>query len=234
MKFVPKCEPMLFPSTEVSMDPRYARARSSLTTAILKLCAKRAPEDVSVSELTKEAGVSRGTFYAHASCPAELLANCLLLEIHGFFPQLGNLLSESRENYLLRWREIYIELLEHIAGHGEVYRHIFLNVPASVTRGYFGDYFQRYLRRYVLDYVNYSGESLGELWVEMAVEQQVQNTFVIIQAWLKDGMKSSPEVAINTFMSLAAPWQFTKFDQPGHILNRRRHAIEQMLVEKKS
>ena len=228
-KFVARNEPLSFPTGEVVMDPRYARARASLNDAILRLCATRTPEDVSVSELTKAAGVSRGTFYAHASSPAELLAKCLLTEIHEFFPAIGQLLSDSRENYLLRWRQIYIELLEHIASHAEVYRHIFLDVPSSGTRGYFSDYFHQYLHRYVLDYVTYSGENNGDLWVAMAAEQQVQNTFVIIRSWLQDGMKTSPEVAINTFMSLAAPWQFTKFDQPGAALNRRCQAIEQLL-----
>ena len=57
-------------SAEESMDQRVARgeqSKAAIKDAFLKLVKKKEPEDITVIDLCRKAGVNRSTFYAHYS-----------------------------------------------------------------------------------------------------------------------------------------------------------------------
>ncbi|MCI5825272.1 MAG: TetR/AcrR family transcriptional regulator [Arcanobacterium sp.] len=205
------------------------RTRLALRSAIFELAATKRAEDITVSELTSAAGVSRGAFYSHATSPAELLAKSLIHEIKPSFSAIGSLLSESHHNYMLRWRSIYVQLFEHVRQHSGIYQHIFLSKPESIVLGHLSAYLREAVGSYVHEFVGFSDELVSDLWISMAIEQQVHNTIAMLTSWIELGMEASPETAVNTFMSLAPPWQFAKFGDDGRIRLRRTHALSEML-----
>lgn len=220
----------------ISHDPRYVRAQLALRTAIFTLASTKRAEDITVSELSTAAGVSRGTFYSHAASPAELLAKSLIHEMKPSFSAIGSLLSKTQRDYMLRWRAIYVQLFQHVQQHAAIYQHIFLDKPESVVLGYISAYFREAVGEYVHEFARYNGETARELnktvttlWVTMAIEQQVHNTIAMLTAWIETGMATTPETAVNTFMTLAPPWQFAKFGDDGKIHLRRTHALNTML-----
>ncbi|MCH1925803.1 TetR/AcrR family transcriptional regulator [Shewanella sp. C32] len=62
-------------------DARIERTRARLAEAVLTLASERDIASVSVAELTRCAGVNRGTFYDHAQSPAALLTHVLTREL---------------------------------------------------------------------------------------------------------------------------------------------------------
>ncbi|MEU5342618.1 TetR/AcrR family transcriptional regulator [Streptomyces sp. NPDC020766] len=56
------------------MDPRTRRSRSALETALRELIAERDLSQISVSDITKHAGVNRSTFYEHYTDVHDLAA----------------------------------------------------------------------------------------------------------------------------------------------------------------
>ncbi|MFY9263420.1 MAG: TetR/AcrR family transcriptional regulator [Actinomycetaceae bacterium] len=212
-------------------DPRYIRSRTALRETMLAMCMERRPDDISISELTRNAGVSRATFYAHASSPVELLATALIAEFEPIFTPLGDVLTVNTANHLLRWREVYIELLEHVSERSAIYCKLYCQKPESAALGHLSDYFRSVIRHYVEDFAARSQEPITDLWKALATEQQVHNIVVIITAWLDSGKATTPETAINTFMSLAPPWQFAKFDDDGRVALRRSRIIRQLAAD---
>lgn len=63
------------------MDPRYLRSQTALRTAVHRLASEQSISEISVAQLCREAGVTRDTFYRHASSPLVLLADMLGSEI---------------------------------------------------------------------------------------------------------------------------------------------------------
>jgi len=63
------------------VDARILNTAAALKTAILALAAKTPISRITVSDVTREAGINRATFYAHYSSPSELLANALTSEL---------------------------------------------------------------------------------------------------------------------------------------------------------
>lgn len=59
------------------MDPRIARTRTSLQSALLELAHENGLNGVTVAEITERAGVNRSTFYQHYDDKDTLLADAL-------------------------------------------------------------------------------------------------------------------------------------------------------------
>jgi AcrR family transcriptional regulator len=102
------------------MDPQYARSRESLRAAIYELASTRPATSISVTELCRTAGVTRETFYRHATSPLQLLSDTLQAEIDGF-PAAWNS-AVATEDPAELFPETARAILEHVAAHADVYR----------------------------------------------------------------------------------------------------------------
>lgn len=102
------------------MDPQFRRSQSALRAAIYELASTRSPTDVSVTELCRAAGVTRETFYRHASSPLQLLADALDAEIARLPRAWGKAVAVQDPARL--FPDTARAILRHVALHAEVYR----------------------------------------------------------------------------------------------------------------
>lgn len=102
------------------MDPRYARSRERLRAAVYELAAVKPINDVQVQELCERAGVTRDTFYRHATSPVALLASVLadqLAAMSGVYTDLaGGSTPDEAMGTATR------DLLRYVLRHVAVYR----------------------------------------------------------------------------------------------------------------
>lgn len=210
-------------------DPRFQRIRAKLTEAILTLAADKPAEQISVSELTSRAGVSRTTFYKHADSPAAFLATHLIAQLAPSMDPLAYLLRDTGPDYLLRWRETQIALLTHVRHNQRVYSHVFSADGQSVVLAMLSVYFERLFSDYVQEFQRHlDGPQPSDLWVAMAISQQVHNTIAMISSWLRTGMVEEPDVVVATYISLAPPWQLARFSEEGRTTLRRTREDERI------
>ncbi len=199
-------------------DPRYQRVRASLIAALVKLAAGKRAEDISVKELTDEAGISRQAFYGHASSPADLLTDILVRDLRPNHEQLLALLEKNTEqDFSEVWRESFLSTLNHVwrfravylvmvRSHSAVYNAVLASMDDTAHR-----------------FVQYIGEKLAggppdTLWLEMAARQQVNNLSSAIQAWASTGMREDAERVLETYLTLVPPWQLARQDESGRIV----------------
>ena len=57
--------------------------------------------------------------------------------------------------------------------------------------------------------------------VATAPQLQVRGSIAMIKAWLDTDLADPPEVVIDTYLTLAPPWQLARPDETGHIAMRR-------------
>lgn len=201
-------------------DPRYVRVRASLVAALLELAAEVPPEEIPVSQLAAVAGVSRTTFYSHAASPTQLLAETLVAELRPDLEVLAERMSESGADYLALWRKIYLVLLGHVERHRVIYETL-LATNSLAMYSLLG-YLEEVAGRYV-DAVSehFADGTVSRLWRTMAVQQQVHNILAMITAWLQTELEDPPEVVLQTYLTLAPPWQLARPDASGRITLRR-------------
>lgn len=69
-------------------DPRFTRSRASLIAAVIDLVGERPVEAVSITEVAKEAGVTRPTFYQHFPDVPSAARAAALYQLSGAYPYL--------------------------------------------------------------------------------------------------------------------------------------------------
>lgn len=201
-------------------DPRYQRVRGRLIQALLELAATRPAESITVSELTSAAGVSRASFYAHAASPAGLLADLLIGELQAELDQFSEQMAHPGADYIDLWRQIYLVLLAQVRRYQGVYT--IITAQESSVSSALTAYFEAAARPYIQALTaQLEGPPASELWVAMALHQQAHNMMAVIRAWIVTGMADSPDTVVDTYLTLAPPWQLARPNEQGVISLRR-------------
>lgn len=101
------------------MDPRYRRSREKLRAAIYALASQKPVTEIQVIELCHRAGITKDTFYRHASSPVALLADVLGEEVRETAERYEDLAGDSTlDGNMGRAARL---LLEHVRSHRTVY-----------------------------------------------------------------------------------------------------------------
>ncbi|GAB3245508.1 TetR/AcrR family transcriptional regulator [Kineosporia babensis] len=101
------------------MDARQRRSRERLHQAVLRLAEERPVTQVSVSELAREAGVHRSTFYEHANSPDDLLRQALLVDLDALRQPL---LADTGADLATVASEVTQGVMRHIESRIAIYR----------------------------------------------------------------------------------------------------------------
>lgn len=207
----------------LSDDPRYLRVRERLSHTVLEMAASRPVETVGVSELTAAAGVSRAVFYRHASSPTALLVDVLATEIDADLLAVLDELSDPAADHRSVWRRAYLGLLRHAERRSDVYR--VAGEHGSSMQSALVAHFERLIEPAVRRVTaRIDDEDTGrptELWTRIAVGQQASNMLSVMRAWVHTGLVDDAETVVDTYLSLAPPWQLARADDDGTIRLRR-------------
>lgn len=215
---------------EMNNDPRYVRVRGQLREAARRLVPAKPADAITVAELTREAGVSRTTFYQHGDCPAQFIADMVVDVLQPYLDDLIDAVASPNENYLLRWRETYVRMLTELREHRGFLSALFTPTQPVVV-GHITRRLTLTFDSYVDEFKSHlKEETVSELWTAMATAQQVYNLIAVLVAWLGTDMKESPDVVVNTYLSLAPPWQLARFQADGTVSLRRLRAISDIVA----
>jgi AcrR family transcriptional regulator len=177
---------------KISNDPRSVRARKALHDALMDLLKQKPYAKISVTEITREAGLARHTFYNHFDDKGDLL-NSLIDEIlDEFFSEtveLGVTLDAyggdpvaDREigiGYFRKWRE-HVEVV-NILNTVDIDRLLI-------------DRMRDRFRRFLYNYVEKRGFDLNPILAEYFISFNAYAFVGILRQWFRDGMKYPPEV----------------------------------------
>lgn len=111
------------PTTEpAKVDARIARTRRELRRAALELAAAGPIGEVSVAELSRAAGISRGTFYKHADTPQQVLDAALIEDLDGMRASFLADVDTASIDFTELWRQAVRATAAHVARFEAVYR----------------------------------------------------------------------------------------------------------------
>lgn len=178
------------------MDARQRRSRERLHQAVLRLAEDRPVTQVSVSELAREAGVHRSTFYEHASSPDDLLRQALMADLDGLRDQLLAAPSGDLDEVA---REVTVGVMRHIEQHIGIYRRDLAYSSEVGLRSMLGAHFLE-SGRLLLDLTRQRIEVPvtgvpDEVAAEIAARLVADGTVGAIAGWLE-----RPELSIEDFM----------------------------------
>jgi len=184
-------------------DTRVVRTRSLLHAAMLELLEGMPYSAVSVTDITKKAGVNRVTFYSHYSSKADLLEEIMEEKFSQYFSIVEYIKPLKDIDQLIAGLEVYFrKSLQHISQNVKFYRLLFSGVlPDYKDR--FEKRFQDRLKQLMLK----AGANAGadaRVDFDFYVEWNVGGTIQTIRKWLDNGMNPPQEQFIEQMLLISA------------------------------
>ncbi|WP_213814109.1 TetR/AcrR family transcriptional regulator [Glaciihabitans sp. dw_435] len=105
----------------MAIDARVAQTRESLRQAIFRMAARMPMSELNVAELTREAGISRVTFYDHYKSPAQLLTESLTIELDEIRRLDVEARRESSASAETITKDSTLRIAQHVLGHRDLY-----------------------------------------------------------------------------------------------------------------
>jgi AcrR family transcriptional regulator len=141
----------------MQLDPRQVRTRQALAEALVRLLERKPLGEISVSELCREAGVHRTTFYGHFDSVPEFA----LAEFSRGIDEISDVRveadAETSVSVAERYLDSFRQILVHVAAERAGYRTLF----GPATRGVF--------RAAVDDRLRHRAHLALEVWREQGV-----------------------------------------------------------------
>lgn len=189
------------------MDPRIARTRASLRTALLDLARERALDDITVGDITDRAAVNRSSFYQHYSDKETLLADALDVAIDAVpIPAVHAASTASVPPELLAH-------LEHVAANAELYRRILGDHSSAIVQARL----RARLESIVVQAIAASGSHpFGTMPLDVAAAGISGASLGVIAAWIQ----RDPLPPVTT----AAEWLWRVIISPGASLANDENA----------
>ncbi|GLY14726.1 TetR/AcrR family transcriptional regulator [Kineosporia rhizophila] len=180
------------------MDARQRRSRERLHQAVLRLAEERPVSQVSVSELAREAGVHRSTFYEHASSPDDLLRQALLVDLDALREPL---LAETGADLAVVATEVTQGVMRHIEDHIAIYRRDLAYTSEVGLRSMLGSHFLE-SSRILLDLARVRIEMPvagvpDDAAADIAARLVADGTVGAIAGWLE-----RPDLSVDDFLSV--------------------------------
>lgn len=189
--------PDSFRSGEASpADPRAARTRQVIFAAVARLHASEAG-DISVSDIVREAKISRSSFYAHFSSLDDL-AVALLRREFASVDTPGSSDADASSGL----REGYTRLVHHFSQRESIYSYA-LGLPLS--RRAFDDVIAAYADQVLASFDPPASEADG-IRARLAATYVAGGTVSLLSAWVADHHDISAEQLVDELVALLPPW----------------------------
>ncbi|GAB6900887.1 TetR/AcrR family transcriptional regulator [Kineosporia succinea] len=180
------------------MDARQRRSRERLHQAVLRLAEERPVTQVSVSELAREAGVHRSTFYEHASSPDDLLRQALLADLDQLREEM---IADTTRDLADVVNQVTMGVMRHIERNIPIYRRDLAYTSEVGLRSMLGAHFLesgRLLLELARKRVEVPVDGIpDEVAADIAARMVADGTVGAIAGWLE-----RPELGIDDFMRI--------------------------------
>ncbi len=185
------------------MDRRQQKTRNSIFEAFGILLSQKSYSKITVQEIIDAANVGRTTFYAHFETKDDLLKEmCVDLFEHIFS---DNLYTESTHDFSLKTgnpNAMITHILYHLLDNKKNITGILSCESGELFLRFFRQYLNELISTYILNGTNRSNESVpGDFLIN-----HISSSFVgMVQWWIKNNLKQTPEELAEYFMSVIAP-----------------------------
>ncbi|WP_062387079.1 TetR/AcrR family transcriptional regulator [Demequina iriomotensis] len=194
----------------MTTDPRFARSADALAEAVLALAAERPIERVAVTEIARVAGVTRATFYNHATSPAALLTSVLVRDLDAIREEFFAGVDRAPQDIEDIWRAGELVLVQHVLAHAAVYRRGLAHADGEhgsalteLLAGHVEASLLRFARDHGVDVARGDGPRFA-----MAAAFVAQGTAGALRVWLDGPEPLDPQVAVDTILSMIPPLWF--------------------------
>ena len=197
---------------ERKTDPRVIRTRQMLRDALIGLILEKGYDNISIQDITDQAGLRRATFYMHYKDKEELL----LAILRETFDQLVCQIDELKIQHLTPEAQyaVHLAIFKHAKENANLYR--------SILGGHGATTLIRYTREYLAqNFLKEMKECRPDLELTMPIDV-LANYSASVKLnmaiwWLEQGMPYSPEQMAEMSAKLSLTGAQSAFNQTAQV-----------------
>lgn len=175
-------------------NQRIALTKRLLQEALFRLLSQKALAKISVSELCKEAGINRATFYKYYGCPEDVLAAIK----EDFFNDLLVLQQEAADKKSPSYKEAFEAMCTYLYNNKEKSKQIIKNLNFNIA-----DVLEKLAcgRNGLYEYLqkNFDGDSDS---IKLATSFISYGIYSLIREWLAEDIDKTPREITEIFFKL--------------------------------
>lgn len=107
---------------KLSQDPRAARTKTSIQSALLTLIREKGFDQISVRNLTTKAGINRSTFYQHYQNKWHLLDQMMNTHLQGLIEAVKPINLRPAKSYISEPNPSFVRVFTYIEEHATFFR----------------------------------------------------------------------------------------------------------------
>lgn len=185
------------------MDRRQQKTREAIFDAFGTLLSIKSFSKITVQDIIDKANIGRTTFYDHFETKDYLLKEmCADLFAHVFSDTLN---AESTHDFSMKTGNPYTmitHILYHLLDNKRNILGILTSESGELFLGFFKQYLNEFMAARMLDGMDLSTKKIPNDFLV----NHISNSFVgMVQWWIKNGLRQSPEELAEYFMLVIAP-----------------------------
>jgi AcrR family transcriptional regulator len=185
------------------MDRRQQKTRDAIFEAFSTLLSSKSYTKITVQDIIDEANIGRSTFYTHFETKDDLLKEmCTDLFEHIFSRSLN---TESTHDFSLADGNPN-SMITHILYHLRDNKKNIIGILTCESSELFLRFFKQYLNEFIIQHLLKNAKRKNENIPEDFLVNHITGSFVeMVQWWIKNNMKQSPEKLEKYFSSVIIP-----------------------------
>lgn len=162
--------------------------KESIVKSLIKIMENKDFEDITITEIVKDAGVSRMSYYRNFSSKEDILA---------YYTEyvLSNFVSESSQEKDANIHEFSKSFFEHLRNHKQLLSGLAKANLSNIFIEKFGKHFEQL-------FIDVDKLSEAEKLKEYALKYRIGGTAAVILDWAEKGLKESDEEMAEVFRYL--------------------------------
>jgi AcrR family transcriptional regulator len=185
------------------MDRRQQKTRDAIFDAFSSLLSTKRYSKITIQEIIDKANIGRSTFYSHFETKDDLLKEmCTELFEHIFSKSLA---METTHDFSLAVKDTQT-MITHILYHLKDNKKNIIGILKSESGELFLSYFKQYLNELItLNMLNGVKQEKSKVPFDFLIEHIAGSFVGLIQWWIKNNMKDSPEELSMYFEAVINP-----------------------------
>ncbi|MGB7339105.1 MAG: TetR/AcrR family transcriptional regulator [Phototrophicaceae bacterium] len=179
-----------------STDPRAIQTRDAIQQAFIDLLQVKTYRNITVTDVTKEAGIARHTFYNHYETLDDLLSKVIDSVLENFFGKLSSVdFNLDNPEAELRTFTSFFDILKDNQELLNILN--YLDIDGLIVER-LKAYFMAYYYQYIVPIVPDASPEMAKYLVSF----NAHAIMGVIKPWMADDMKYSPEVMAGFLIDL--------------------------------
>ncbi|KRM23953.1 TetR/AcrR family transcriptional regulator [Latilactobacillus graminis] len=168
-----------------AQDPRVQRTKQRLRQALIVLLKDGTPQEISIQAITKQAAITRGTFYLHYEDKLDFIQTAVADLVADFYQQVTVVIDQP-------YRQVSLQMLfEYVERQQAAFKVFYKNEATLHFQKQLTEAMQKLIQDYVVQRFGQTSQA-DQIELSITVDYLAGASLALVFKWVEDGLVYSP------------------------------------------